>query len=67
MKILLKNGTVLWVKDARTSTDDEHWFIPTTVRGRGLAYIASQQVAAYWWDNENVEVVRLATEVTDGK
>lgn len=67
MKILLKDGKVLWVKDAKGLTDDEHWFIPTTSRGRGLAYIASQQVAAYWWDNEDVEVMRLATEDPDVK
>lgn len=67
MKILLNNGTVLRVKDAKGLKADEYWFTPTSSRGRGLAYIATQQVAAYWWDNENVEVVRLATEAPDGK
>lgn len=62
MKILLDNGTVLWVKDAKDLTDDECWFMPTTARGRILAYVATQQVAAYWWDNENV-----ATEAPNGK
>lgn len=67
MKLLLNNGMVLWVKEAKQIVEDGNCLILTTMRGRGLAYIASQQVAAYWWDNENVEVVRLATEVHDGK
>lgn len=62
MKILLKTGAVLHVKDAKTfdeiQDDSGGWMIVYGPRNCKLCCIAMDSIAAHWWDNEAVEVQR---------